>query len=781
MANNKPIKWAYPFNSKETNANPLQLLTHMAKARGGYYPAGENGLWHGGIHFDEGTAAVFDQSSVRCIADGEVIAYRVDEIYPVSVYTDEVPRANRAPFSTGFVLVKHNLCPPQLESDDSEGAAVNLQSPPMLTLYSLYMHLQDWASYRANTELPRPEFWEGDTYIVDTKGDDLIVRSQPSRSGTALTQLAKGTQVRVRKLDGEYCKLLAVQGETAGSGLVAEENGELPGYVAFKYLKVHKDPRATDQVVVLEQGIPIKAGELIGHPGIYQNLNGAAQPVVHLELFSCDDVPGFISRSRAWASQLPDSQKTLLKVHKGASKLIAHREDINANNPPKLSDSGSLIGVDLIIPQTLLDGLPAASKIQVGIPVPGNSPPTTTNWWRLNGLFADESGNPIDGWLAEQDLITSRHSPWEWLDFQCVEDTGTPLEKLAYSFNAQGQLDAEEQHNYRAQISKVDGGPLMTLARLYDMVDSDGDGVLTGREMRAALEKPWQAQMLGQLITRYESEWFWNKAKWDELDPLLVEEDGQQSLVWEVEKRRIERLSWWGKLAGNHGISGDGRGWYFQPIGLIENLHRPRNQLVSKEALAAIMLSASEEIIGKYLIPINYALNSFEIDTPLRIAHFLAQVGHETGELRFSEELSSGVQYEGRASLGNSQLGDGPRFKGRGLLQITGRANYSACEAYLKGFQEYSVLDITSSTEKAEQLSVKPELAALASGYYWAKLKPKLNAAADADDLFWVSVYVNGWQVQETPFYPDRPKEPNNMRHRSQMLSRAKRALGITP
>ncbi|UYP30622.1 pesticin C-terminus-like muramidase [Pseudomonas sp. Z8(2022)] len=566
MAENKPINWAYPFPSKETNSNPLQLLTHMAKAKGGYYPTGENGLWHGGVHFDDGTAAVFDQSSVRCIADGEVIAYRIDERYPVSEFIDEVPRIKRASFSTGFVLAKHSLCPPPL--DNAAGASSSEQSPPALTFYSLYMHLQDWAGYQDKPDLARPAFWAGDTYIVDTQGDELLVRSQPNRGGAELARLAKGTQVRIRTLDGEYCKLVAVLGATTNPALVAGEDEELPGYVAFKYLKAQKEPQTKDQVVILEQGIPIKAGELIGHLGTYQNHNSAAHPLVHLEVFSCDDVPGFIGRSRAWASRLPDSQKTLLKVYKGASKLIAHRDDIKADNPPKLSDSGSQIGVDLIIPQALLDGLPAASKIQVKTPVEGSGTPSTTYWWRLDGLFADENGNAIDGWLAEQELITTRHSPWEWLDFQCIEDTGTPLEKLAYTFNARGMLSADEQHNYRAQISKADGGPIVALARLYDIVDTDEDGVLTSKEIQAALAKPWHAQVLGQLITRYESEWFWNKAKWDELDLLLADENGQKSPAWEVEKQRIETLSWWKELAGKHGISGDGKAWYLQPLAL---------------------------------------------------------------------------------------------------------------------------------------------------------------------------------------------------------------------
>lgn len=73
MANTKPINWAYPFKITEAATNPLQYLTHMAKANDGFYPTGENGLWHGGVHFDKGTAAVFDQSSVCCIAHTDLL------------------------------------------------------------------------------------------------------------------------------------------------------------------------------------------------------------------------------------------------------------------------------------------------------------------------------------------------------------------------------------------------------------------------------------------------------------------------------------------------------------------------------------------------------------------------------------------------------------------------------------------------------------------------------------------------------------------------------------
>jgi len=84
----------------------LQSLSALCKAQAGFYPIGGNGLWHGGIHFDSGTSRTFDQSRVNCITHGEVVAYRIDDEYPISTYNSKPPLQIRAPFSTGFVLVK---------------------------------------------------------------------------------------------------------------------------------------------------------------------------------------------------------------------------------------------------------------------------------------------------------------------------------------------------------------------------------------------------------------------------------------------------------------------------------------------------------------------------------------------------------------------------------------------------------------------------------------------------------------------------------------------------
>lgn len=80
---------------------------------------------------------------------------------------------------------------------------------------------------------------------------------------------------------------------------------------------------------------------------------------------------------------------------------------------------------------------------------------------------------------------------------------------------------------------------------------------------------------------------------------------------------------------------------------------------------------------------LNSCLTRFSINTPPRMRHFLSQVAHESGGLRYLKEIATGDAYEWRRDLGNNQPGDGRKFKGGGALQVTGRANYQALCNYL--------------------------------------------------------------------------------------------------
>lgn len=101
-----------------------------------------------------------------------------------------------------------------------------------------------------------------------------------------------------------------------------------------------------------------------------------------------------------------------------------------------------------------------------------------------------------------------------------------------------------------------------------------------------------------------------------------------------------------------------------------------------------VTMAQATAVFGRYpslaqLSDLNACLKRFSINTPARIRHFLAQVAHESGGLRWMQELASGDAYEGRKDLGNTQKGDGPRFKGAGALQLTGRYNYQRLSDFL--------------------------------------------------------------------------------------------------
>lgn len=124
-------------------------------------------------------------------------------------------------------------------------------------------------------------------------------------------------------------------------------------------------------------------------------------------------------------------------------------------------------------------------------------------------------------------------------------------------------------------------------------------------------------------------------------------------------------------------------------------------------------------------------LQSFDIASRLRIAHFLGQTCEESAGYRTTEEFASGKEYEGRKDLGNTQKGDGPRYKGRGLLQLTGRANYGA-------YGEALGVDLVNNPTEAAQ----PALSLKIACEYW-KLHD-INADCDRDDVQAVTRKVNG-------------------------------------
>ncbi|KZN68050.1 glycoside hydrolase family 19 protein [Pseudoalteromonas luteoviolacea] len=202
------------------------------------------------------------------------------------------------------------------------------------------------------------------------------------------------------------------------------------------------------------------------------------------------------------------------------------------------------------------------------------------------------------------------------------------------------------------------------------------------------------------------------------------------------------------------------------------------------DLLAEIMPQAKTANIEKYVTALNEVLPTFEINTPLRIAHFVAQVAHESGYLNYNRENLNYSQkalravfgkyfpnddvageyarqpekianrvYADRMGNGDEASGDGWRYRGRGLIQLTGKDNYTRCGEALG-------LDLTSNPDL---VSDDATIAIQSACHYWQSCN--LNSLADQDDLLKITKRINGGT--------------NGLEDRTALLNRAKQFLEI--
>ena len=157
---------------------------------------------------------------------------------------------------------------------------------------------------------------------------------------------------------------------------------------------------------------------------------------------------------------------------------------------------------------------------------------------------------------------------------------------------------------------------------------------------------------------------------------------------------------------------------------------------ITRQQLLQILPNAGP-VAGVFVPVLNTAMNRYQIVGPKRIAAFIAQIGHESGQLKYVKEIwgptAAQARYESRKDLGNTVAGDGSKYRGRGLIQITGRTNYIICGEAL-------ALDLINQPELLE----KPQHACMSAAWFWAT--KGLSTLADAGQFDKITQRINGGQ-----------------------------------
>ncbi|MBK3440645.1 glycoside hydrolase family 19 protein [Pseudomonas lactis] len=155
---------------------------------------------------------------------------------------------------------------------------------------------------------------------------------------------------------------------------------------------------------------------------------------------------------------------------------------------------------------------------------------------------------------------------------------------------------------------------------------------------------------------------------------------------------------------------------------------------ITQQQLLQVLPNA-RPVAGVFVSVLNTAMSRYGIIGQLRVAAFIAQIGHESAQLRHVREIwgptAQQVGYEDRSDLGNTVKGDGSKYRGRGLIQVTGRANYAACGEALG-------LDLITRPDLLEL----PQHATMSAAWFWSTRG--LNTLADQGQFVKITRRING-------------------------------------
>ncbi|MEG3028697.1 MAG: glycoside hydrolase family 104 protein [Aeromonas sp.] len=553
-----------------------EIYSVLEKEVSGNYLLGGHSFWHGGIHVSELSAPqCTDVQPVRCIADGVVVAYRLNEDYVKSVFEQD-GASTELRYSSSFCLVRHDYKFPGRPVET--GGVV---SEDVMTFFSLYMHLLPFAQYpsEAKTERLRPVYWQGKVRAtVTAKG--LQLRNPPesqvngAKAGSPISSEMVLCTSSVVEFDSEKVLNLDVRGKllkmaectfvpsSSGAPTGLKKGGSVPS-TFWACVENDKSNHLVDWAPVIPvnydrvvlTNIAIKAGDPIGYLGLNEVLAGPgggkiSKRQVHLEVFSSDDIASLIKNPKGLTG---GNQHLVLE-----SGTVLY-EKTEADGKISFSPKQPPLGEKIIV---------ALSKAKVTKDSSGKE------WF---GLSVKGETTSLEGFLQKESATVISQHDWERLGFSIVKENNE---------SADGFLDVDAMPDF--------------FKKIYSEIDSKGvaDGNVTVEELQSALRDAELRSRWTKLIAYHPTEWQAKSSepKWARLNKILLESPA----VLKLEQERIDKLVFWDEMAGAMQIALPKSIYHFHPIAFIDNLKKIHVMTIEEARIRAFlrMLKIGEGTIG---------------------------------------------------------------------------------------------------------------------------------------------------------------------------------------
>ncbi|KAE9638366.1 hypothetical protein EJA70_31635 [Pseudomonas sp. PB103] len=686
------MNFQFPFRKPDGKqfAGADEVYKVLEKEASGHYLLGSNKFWHGGVHISNASASqcILDEP-IRCMADGEVVAYRLNKDYLESPF-DVNGETKRLKYSSSFCLVRH-----EYKSAPNPEEGVNKGKQNKLTFYSLYMHLLPFNKYPLSpAETPKPKVT---MQVNDFKAyDELPVSSSVISAG----KLTKGSRLEildqgpVPNTDRIYAKGKIITGSVKSGSQVKREAGS---EIWFAYLKNGQpyENNAGDRVWI-EDRIPARE-----RPNYWQGkVNGTV--VNKLPLFGAPSDPsnGKAAGAPLGAVQLVmnsvvafDSQKVVSLVSGASLQRMAECTLVSGgptgagNVPPTFWACVENTPENNVVKWSVTEPASADIVINVGVGIKAGDPigylgqmenineleEVSSKFQVHVEIFTADAG--IEGFLnntaglkigkqylslakdsllkfkapgvGEVDLKESHavdlskapifKDSEEWYEVH-VEDDGQALVGLARKAGsnlitqhdwADLGFQVVEESNSSADgfLDPNDLPPFFK--KLFEKIDKNNNHEIEAEELAEALKNLETRSQWSKLIARHPTEWN-DKAdqpKWARLSDILK----HSPKLLEHEKERINNLIFWDKLSGE-ASPGTSMVWHFHPIEFVGGFTSAVAELVSYDQMKRMFPASSEEKREEVRGLFNKYADRFEINTAPRIAQFFAQVKAEVGD-----------------------------------------------------------------------------------------------------------------------------------------------------